>query len=306
MPDTPPPLQQVILLTYNQIDYINKCLDSLVNSSQLPWRVSVFDDFSTDGTREVLLTYKNRFPNLFELIFNESNLGIFGNLSQVAQYANGDLIHNLAGDDWLDLDFFKEMSEYYLANNLCTSDNFIIIPSFYYVDISGQLIRAEKRSFPRKVSKQPFDDFLTNKIMHRYCGMSREFYSFWPKIHASSQLWMDLYYYLQHFLHIKIVYFQPKAKQYYRLGSGISSRSSYLKLYSSFLQANSLFILDYEKELSFSQLFYIISRLLIHNFFALVYIISQHLSLRIYLARLKRLYIKVCCVLASAKLFFLP
>lgn len=255
------PRQQVLLLTYNQSKYIRQCLNSIVFSTVLPWRVTVFDDFSTDGTREIIQQYNLKYPSIFELVFNEKNLGIFGNLSQTKKYAKGDLIHNMAGDDWFDKCFFEEMQDFYI-NECLSSDSsaFVIIPSFSYVSANGRVIKAESKSYPPSSSHNvAFSDFLRDRVKYRYSGMSKTFFSYWPdRINSRTSLWWDRYYYLEHHLHVETVYFLPSAHSFYRLGSGCTSVADHSQIQLSFVSALTTFMHDYSHLLSYSDFKYLL------------------------------------------------
>lgn len=255
------PTQQVILLTYNQEKYLNQCLDSIVDSSVLPWKVTIFDDFSTDRTRDIIESYRSRHPDLFEVVLNNKNLGIYGNLNQIKKFGKGDLIHNMAGDDWFSTSFFEEIEHVYLNKKIYFDDtNFIIIPSFSYAKENGTVFKIEKRSFPPcDVTNIGFSAFLRDKIIHRYSGLSRAFFSHYPeRIDASGYLWWDRYYYLAHFLNIGNVYFAPKAVSYYRVGAGVASKASASEMLISHTSALISFLEDYSPCLDASDVEYIL------------------------------------------------
>lgn len=89
----------VIIVTYNGMQWINKCLKSLENTS-LDVRTLVIDNNSTDGTQNYI---KNNFP---EVILTEltKNLG-FGQANNIGlSYAfkeNSDYVFLLNQDAWL-------------------------------------------------------------------------------------------------------------------------------------------------------------------------------------------------------------
>lgn len=62
----------VIVMTYNQADYIRQCLDSILcQKVNIDFNVLVHDDCSNDGTYEILLDYQNKFNNIHIIHENE-------------------------------------------------------------------------------------------------------------------------------------------------------------------------------------------------------------------------------------------
>lgn len=98
------PMVSVPLLVYNQRDYIRQCLDSVI-SQKTNFRIEVLvgDDCSTDGTREIIREYAEKYPDRIIPVLREKNLGITKNLYDLLKRCKGRYIAGLEGDDyWLD------------------------------------------------------------------------------------------------------------------------------------------------------------------------------------------------------------
>jgi glycosyltransferase involved in cell wall biosynthesis len=97
------PLFSVEVLTYNQEGYIAQTLDSILSQEhQYPYEIIIGDDYSTDGTRKLLLDYKEKYPEIIVLLLNEQNRGITRNYFNVLSHARGKYIMGCGGDDyWL-------------------------------------------------------------------------------------------------------------------------------------------------------------------------------------------------------------
>jgi glycosyltransferase involved in cell wall biosynthesis len=97
------PFLSVAVITYNQTNYIAQTLDSIIEQRHnYLYEIIVGEDYSTDGTRDILLKYKERYPDIIKLILNESNLGLIKNYFNVISQCSGKYIMQCAGDDyWL-------------------------------------------------------------------------------------------------------------------------------------------------------------------------------------------------------------
>lgn len=102
----------IMIPTYNQAKYISKTIESALSIDYENLEVIVSDDCSTDNTEEVISKYLS--DDRFKYIKNEKNLGRVGNYRKTLyEYATGDYVLNLDGDDWL-----LETEFFYKAVNL--------------------------------------------------------------------------------------------------------------------------------------------------------------------------------------------
>jgi len=118
------PLLSVCLITYNHAKYIRQAIESvLMQQVDFSWELIVADDCSTDGTREILLEYKERYPEFLKLILQKENVGAAKNWIDLITYSQASYIAYFEGDDyWTDpyklqrqIDFLEGNSEYMVA-----------------------------------------------------------------------------------------------------------------------------------------------------------------------------------------------
>ena len=73
-PEGTTPLVSTSTLSYNHKPFIRDCLDGiLMQKTTFPIRIVVFDVCSTDGTREIVMEYKAKYPNLFVTVLLPQN-----------------------------------------------------------------------------------------------------------------------------------------------------------------------------------------------------------------------------------------
>ena len=103
----------VLLITYNNEDYIEDTLKSVLKQKgNFTFEIVVGDDCSTDKTLEIINIYASKYPNLFAVKKNESQLGIINNFKTTLDRCQGRYIFDVAGDDLLYTeDAFESMLE---------------------------------------------------------------------------------------------------------------------------------------------------------------------------------------------------
>lgn len=94
------PLVSVIVLTYNQENYIRQCIDSILSQeTDYPFEVILGEDMGTDSTREICRQYAAK-ENRIILPDREKNLGVTMNWIRCVQQAKGKYVMSVAGDDY--------------------------------------------------------------------------------------------------------------------------------------------------------------------------------------------------------------
>ena len=93
------PLVSVLIITYNQVNFIKQTLESAIHQSYNNYEIVVADDHSTDGTAEVISSYADLFPNKIIPALGQKNLGITGNSNRALKLCRGKYIALLGGDD---------------------------------------------------------------------------------------------------------------------------------------------------------------------------------------------------------------
>lgn len=98
------PLVSVCIITYRHEKYIRQSIESALEQRlNCTWEIIIADDYSPDGTRDILLEYKQKYPDLIRLLLQEKNVGGGRNFTDLLSAAKGKYIAYLEGDDyWAD------------------------------------------------------------------------------------------------------------------------------------------------------------------------------------------------------------
>lgn len=238
--------QEVLILTYNQKLLLQENIDSILKNTVLPWRVSVFDDCSSDGTSELLLSYQRLHPELFFIHRNETTIGIYANMEKAFAAASGDIIHPIGGDDFFDDKFFYSIDNKFRSVKLNSeTDRFIVVTSFSYFDHFSRNKNIEKRSIFSENFSPSFSDFAQDRIRHRGMGLSLALCKSFVHFQDDRYLWADRYIHLASVLNTDKVLGCPEAHSYYRTGVGVTSKVLKSKIWLSRAYVMSKFLLDF-------------------------------------------------------------
>lgn len=97
-------LISVIVPVYNVVDYIQKCLDSILAQSYSPIEVILVDDGSTDRSGALCDVYAGRFPNV--RVIHTENHGLSAARNTGLREARGMYIGFVDSDDWIEPEMY--------------------------------------------------------------------------------------------------------------------------------------------------------------------------------------------------------
>lgn len=101
IPGKKPPKVSVCVVTYNQEKYIAQCLQSIVDQeTDFDFEIIVGDDCSTDGTREIVRGFAEKYPEKFRILFHPQNGGAALNYIKTHELAVGEYVAHIDGDDF--------------------------------------------------------------------------------------------------------------------------------------------------------------------------------------------------------------
>ena len=95
------PIFSIIIPVYNVKQYLGTCLDSLVQQTFQDFEAIIVDDVSNDGSKDIALSYAQRFPEHFKVILHEVNTRQGGARNTGIGVAAGQYLMFLDSDDYL-------------------------------------------------------------------------------------------------------------------------------------------------------------------------------------------------------------
>ena len=111
----------VLMTVYNHERYLKKAIEGvLMQRTNFKFELIIGEDCSTDGSRNIVEFYQNKYPDIIRAMLNSENLGMDSNGWQVTKAAKGKYLAICEGDDfWTDsnklqiqVDFLESYPEY--------------------------------------------------------------------------------------------------------------------------------------------------------------------------------------------------
>jgi glycosyltransferase involved in cell wall biosynthesis len=171
----------VFIISYNQKNYLNEAIESVLNQTLKPFEILIVDDCSTDGSQEVIESYVKAYPSLIKAFYQEKNLGIAKNKAFAQKQVKGEWLTYLDGDDRF-LPRKLEMEYETLQEHLGTN---IVFSNFYLINSNGERLklwadRSQPPSgyiFPQVFSRSfPRRTLFRNELISSECLKKVGFY----------------------------------------------------------------------------------------------------------------------------------
>lgn len=104
------PLVSILCTVYNKEPWLVQTIESfLAQERDFPIEILLIDDASTDGSKAIIATYQEKYPDLIRTFYNQENQGIAKTWVSICQEARGRYIARCDGDDfWLDKQKLKK------------------------------------------------------------------------------------------------------------------------------------------------------------------------------------------------------
>lgn len=197
----------IIISAFNGQQFIAETINSCLKQTHKKVEVIVIDDGSTDGTRELLLSFKNSV----KLIFNERNQGIVKNVNKGVSEISSEFFILLGHDDILPEKHVEVMLSEFSADIIGVHCNSMLINSTgAEIGLSRNDIIQQKKT-ENCLFELSLDNFISS------CGMMQRTSVFkavggWDEVYLHYGEWL---YYIK-FLEYGGIKYTSKTYSYYR------------------------------------------------------------------------------------------
>ena len=194
------PEVSVVILTYNQEDYITQCVDAILSQKvDFSYEIIISDDCSQDNTQKICKDFQQKHPEKIRILLQEQNKGVAHNYGDAIAITRGKYIAEVAGDDFWIMDTKLQLQKDYLDTHLQCGLCYTNINS---CDETGKII--QQRFLDTISLSKSFEDHLLAKgfiapqtwmfrrdLIHRYDvkgAYTDESFGFALDIFATSQI----------------------------------------------------------------------------------------------------------------------
>lgn len=162
-------LISVIVPVYNIVEYLPRCLDSILNQTYSNLEVIVISDGSTDGTDNVIKEYAEKDSRVVP-VFKE-NSGVSDTRNKGLDIAKGDYIGFVDGDDYIEPNMYE-----ILLNNAVENDADIshcgyqrVFPTRvdYYYNTGKKVIQDNKKGIRDIIVGDYVEPGIWNKLYRK-------------------------------------------------------------------------------------------------------------------------------------------
>lgn len=139
----------IIVPVYNTGQYLERCLNSVINQNFKEIEIIIINDCSTDNSLDIIKKYM-QIDKRIVLINKEKNGGLSAARNSGIEIAKGEYILHIDSDDWIEQNYFRDMYEYAIKNK---AD---IVISDYYEDYDNQniiYIQGQKEIYDIQINK---------------------------------------------------------------------------------------------------------------------------------------------------------
>jgi len=158
------PLVSVAVITYNQENTVRQTLDSILNQKcNFDFEIIICDDCSVDNTPDILMQFKNNFPEQIRLFINDKNIGVIKNYFKAINLCRGKYIAQCAGDDFWNRDDKLEIQ----VNSIQCDDNIGVVhtDADFLIEETGEIIRNRNKT---KRIHIPTTDIFENLLLNNF------------------------------------------------------------------------------------------------------------------------------------------
>lgn len=129
------PKVSVIVTAHNYAEFLEECLDSVLEQTYVDFELVVVDDGSTDETPEILREYSYEFPEIVRVV-RLGGEGLPTACNRGIETAEGEYIIRLDADDYFDENILSVEASFLDSN----PEIDLVYPDYYTIDRDGDIL----------------------------------------------------------------------------------------------------------------------------------------------------------------------
>lgn len=152
------PLISIIVPIYNVEDFLDECIESLINQTYKNIEIILINDGSTDNSAEICNFHAKTDKRI--IVIHQKNAGVSNARNKGLVVAKGEYIGFVDSDDWLDHEMYEVM-----INSLLENKAQLCISTKYYIDnkiMSNANIKSETLNSIESIKKLLLSNFTTS------------------------------------------------------------------------------------------------------------------------------------------------
>jgi glycosyltransferase involved in cell wall biosynthesis len=157
------PFVSFIITSYNQAEYLQETLNSIVNQKgDISYEMIIIDDCSKDGSPDIIKQWiEIEKPENCTLILNDNNLGLCKTLNKAISVSKGEWVKYIACDDILESDYLIEVKKY-IDNG--KEEVAFICTDMSHINSKGEMYRTSNWEYGHvEIDEESVNDF--NKLL---------------------------------------------------------------------------------------------------------------------------------------------
>ena len=107
----------IVVAIYNVEDYIEKCIETLLNQDYDNYKILLINDGSTDKSEELCLKYQKEYPEKIE-VYTKENGGLSSARNYGIEKANSEYIFFVDGDDYIEVNCLSKIMKKVSNNDI--------------------------------------------------------------------------------------------------------------------------------------------------------------------------------------------
>ena len=247
---SPEPVASIACVTYNQEKFIGKAIEGFLNQkTTFPYEIIIGEDNSTDATREIVRGFREKYPDIIQMVTSDENVGPLKNGYRTKKQCRGKYIAICDGDDyWIDPYKLQKQVDFLEAN----PDYIMVYTDIENIDKDGIIIPTTP-FYEMQKSKYKSGNIFFNLLQGNFinnltvCYRSETLYKFLEnKDLTGNKKWyvFDYWYWLQIAKRYKIKFLNEKTAAYRIHEGGISRNNSFVQKRTPFVLLDALSLIE--------------------------------------------------------------